>query len=68
MKKQKEIEEEKEIQRNQQEEFAKQQKRESRIPLYKSLINLFFILVNPITIIIYLLIWGYFAFAVPILQ
>ncbi len=68
VKKQKEIEEEKEIQRNQQEEFAKQQKRESRIPLYKSLINLFFILVNPITIIIYLLIWGYFAFAVPILQ
>lgn len=40
-----------------------QQKEQKKIAIYKLLINIFFILVNPITIILYLLIWGYFAFA-----
>ena len=43
----------------------KQYRKEKRIPIYKALINIFFIFVNPITIILYLIIWGYFAFAVP---
>ena len=63
--KQKEIEEETEKQREQQEELVKQYRKEKRIPIYKALINIFFIFVNPITIILYLIIWGYFAFAVP---
>lgn len=41
-----------------------QQKEQKKIAIYKLLINIFFILVNPITIILYLLIWGYFTFAV----
>lgn len=41
-----------------------QQKEQKKIAMYKLLINIFFILVNPITIILYLLIWGYFAFAI----
>lgn len=41
-----------------------QQKEQKKIAIYKLLINIFFILVNPITIILYILIWGYFTFAV----
>lgn len=40
------------------------QKEQQKIKIYKLLVNIFFILVNPITIIIYLLIIGYFVFAV----
>lgn len=66
--KQKEIEEETKRHKKQQEELAKQHKKEKRMSIYKAIVNLFFIFVNPVTITIYFIIWGYFAFALPILQ
>lgn len=42
-----------------------QKVKKDRTKLYKTLVSIFFVFVNPITIILYLVIWGYFAFAVP---
>lgn len=39
-----------------------------KIKIYRYLINLFFAFVNPVTIIIYLIIWGYFRFALPVIN
>lgn len=44
------------------------QKQEKKTNLYITLINIFFLLVNPITIILFLLILGYFKIALPILN
>ena len=45
-----------------QKQKEQEQKQLQRIELYKKLINIFFIFVNPITIILFLLILGYFKF------
>ena len=46
----------------------KKKKEEQRIIIFYNLMKLFFAIVNPITIIIFLFIWGYFKFALPILN
>lgn len=48
--------------------LEQQKKQQQEKDKTKKIITIFFILFNPITIIIYMLIWGYFAFAKPVLK
>lgn len=48
---------------NEQLQTTKEQKEIQRIELYKKLVNIFFLIANPITIILFLIILGYFKFA-----
>ena len=48
-----------------QQQQQEQQKEDKKTDLYKALLKIFFVLFNPITIILYVLIWGYFTFALP---
>ncbi len=59
---------EKELQEQLKKQLEQQQKDNKKIKRYKTLVNIFFIFVNPITIIIFLLILGYFKIALPILN
>lgn len=57
-----------ELQEQLKKQLDQQQKDKQKVKKYKTLVNLFFIIVNPITIIIFLLILGYFKIALPILN
>lgn len=46
-----------------QKQKEQEQKQLQKIELYKKLVNIFFLIVNPVTIILFLLILGYFKFA-----
>lgn len=59
---------EEELQEQLKKQLEQQQKDNQKIKKYKTLVNIFFIFVNPITIIIFLLILGYFKIALPILN
>ena len=59
---------EEELQEQLKKQLDQQQKDNQKIKKYKTLVNIFFIFVNPITITIFLLILGYFKIALPILN
>lgn len=49
-------------------EMEEQEKEDKKNAILYILIKIFFIIFNPITIILYFLIWSYFYFAVPVLR
>lgn len=51
-----------------QKEHEQQEKKLKQINTYKTIVNIFFLFINPITIIIFLLVLGYFKIALPILN
>ena len=63
-----EVQELKNEYKNEKKETEKATKEAIKQEKYKKYITIFFILFNPITIILYIIIWGYFAFAEPVFK